>query len=80
MADKPDVIRVPKTARSSFNPNRPLAKNSLLQTQVLHFLHVEEQLPPEERTGIDAASIQTEGQAAEYIRRMTHKLHPQAKS
>jgi len=74
------VIRVPKTPRSSFNPHRALSKNVLLQNQVMHFAHVEQKLPPEERTGIDVASIQTEGQAAEYIRRITQKLHMPAKS
>jgi hypothetical protein len=76
---EPLVIRVPKTPRSSFNQNRPLAKNVLLQTQVLHFRHVEQTLPPEEQTGIDIASIDTEGKAANYIRRVTQKLHKQAK-
>jgi hypothetical protein len=79
MADHP-VIRVPRAARSSFNPNRPLSKNALLQTQVLHFRHVEGTLPPEEQTGIDVASITTEGQAAGYIRRITLKLHTPGKA
>ena len=69
------VIRIPRTSRSSFNPDKPLEKNTLLLNQVRHFAHLEEKLPAEERTGMDVASIRTEGQAAEYIRRMTRKLH-----
>ncbi|HTQ54820.1 MAG TPA: hypothetical protein VMI94_10190 [Bryobacteraceae bacterium] len=73
------VVRVPKTRRSSFDPNRPLTKNVLLQTQVKHFRHVEEKLPLAEQTGIDIARLATEGQAADYIRRVTQKLHARAK-
>ena len=73
------VIRVPKTPRSSFNPNRPLAKNVLLQTQVKHFRHVEEKWPAADQTGIDIATLATEGEAANYIKRVTQKLHAMAK-
>jgi len=72
---QPPVIRVPKPARSSYQPHRPLSKNTLLQSQVKHFHELEKDLPPEHKTGILLDSIQTEGQAAEYIRRMTEKLH-----
>ncbi len=71
MASPSQVIHVPKTPRSSFNPNRLLVKNTLLKHQVEHFRVLEEKLPPEQQTSIDFASIQTEGQAAEYIRKMT---------
>ncbi len=78
---KPPVIRVPKPARSSYQPHRLLSKNTLLQNQVKHFKELEKDFPPEHRTGISHESIQTEGQAAEYIRRMTGKLHkPPAKA
>ena len=72
------AIRVPKTPRDSFNPNRPLAKNTLLKHQVEHFRALENELPPERQTGVDFAAIRTEGQAAEYIRKMTAILHPRA--
>jgi len=72
---QPPVIRVPKPARSSYQPNRPLSKNSLLQNHVKHFRELEKDLPPDQQTGIPIDSITTEGQAAEYIRRMTMKLH-----
>jgi hypothetical protein len=47
----------------------------LLQSQVKHFRDLEKDLPPERQTGIPIDSITTEGQAAEYIRRMTVQLH-----
>ena len=72
---KPQLIRVPKPARSSYQPHRPLANNGLLQNQLKHFRVLEEELPPELRTGIHHDSIQTEGELAEYIRRMTERLH-----
>jgi hypothetical protein len=78
MATQSNVIRVPKPSKASFNPHRLLAKNLLLVNQVNHFHKLEMQLPPEKRTGVDFASIQTEGQAGEYIRKMTMILHPQA--
>jgi hypothetical protein len=72
---QPPVIRVPKPARSSYQPHRELKGNALLHHQVLHFVDVEKSLPAEHQTGIPFESIQTEGQAAEYIRRVTEKLH-----
>jgi hypothetical protein len=75
MAKRSNVIRVPKPAPGSFNKDRPLAKNSLLQNQVRHFHEMEKELPPEHQTNTPLASIQTEGHAAAYIRRMTAKLH-----
>jgi len=71
---QPPVIRVPKPARSSYQPHRSLSKNSLLQSQVKHFRELEKDFPAEQQTGIPIDSITTEGQAAEYIRRMTVRL------
>ena len=73
-----NVVRVPKPSRSSYNPDRPLEKNALVQAHVAQLHHVEMQLPPEQRTGIDISTIKTEGQAAEYIKRVTLILHPAA--
>jgi hypothetical protein len=78
MASPSNQIRVPRPSARSFNIQRPLAKNTLLQNQVNHFLEVEKRLPPEKRTGTDPKSITTEGSAAEYIRKMTNVLHPRA--
>ena len=76
MAAPKNVIRIPKPSPSSFNMERPLAKNSLLLNQVKHFFKLEEALPPDRRTGVDHESITTEGRAADYIRKMTDILHP----
>ena len=76
MAIPPNTIRIPKPSRSSFNMERPLAKNSLLMNQVKHLLELEKLLIPEKRTGVDPESITTEGRAADYIRKMTAILHP----
>ena len=77
MATPSNAIRIPKPSRKSFNMERPLAKNSLLQNQVKHLLELEKTLPLEKQTGTDPKSITTEGRAAEYIRKMTTILHPQ---
>jgi hypothetical protein len=77
MATPSNVIRIPKPSRSSFNMERPLAKNSLLQNQVKQLLELEKTFPPEKQTGTEPKSITTEGRAAEYIRKMTNILHPQ---
>lgn len=75
MASSAPVIRVPKPGRSAYNPNRPLGSNALVAAQVQHFVHVESQLPAELRTGVDPASIKTEGAAADYIRKVTDAIH-----
>jgi hypothetical protein len=72
-------IRVPKPARSSYNPNRPLAKNTLLLHQVKHFRELEKNLPPEQQTGMAFDSIQTEAQAGEYIQKLTANMYPKVK-
>jgi hypothetical protein len=77
MATPPNVILVPKPSTSAFNPHRLLAKNTLLLNQVEHFHKLELEFAPEKRTGVDFESIKTEGQAGEYIRKMTEILHPQ---
>jgi len=71
----PPIVRVPRTSRSSYQPDRPLEKNVLLQSQIRHFREIEKDFPPEEQTGITLDSIRTEGQAAEYIGRVTRKIH-----
>jgi len=76
MATPSKIIHVPKPASGSFNKSRPLAKNTLLLSQVRHFQEVEKKLPPEKRTGVDPAAVMTEGHASEYIRKMMTVLHP----
>jgi hypothetical protein len=78
MAAPSNVIRIPKPSSSSFNPERPLTQNSLLMNQVQHLIELEKSFPAVKQTGVDHKSITTEGRAAEYIRKMTDILHPQA--
>ena len=66
-----NVIRVPKPSKKSFNPNRLLEGNALLRNQVEHFKHLELKMPAKKQTGVDHAAIQTESNAADYIRQMT---------
>jgi hypothetical protein len=62
MARSKRIIEVPHPAPGSFNPDRPLRLNTLLLNQVKHFQEIER-------------SRMTEGQASEYIQRMTALLH-----
>ncbi len=63
MARSSRIVQLPEVAAGSYNPDRPLIKNTLLLSQVMHFQKVERER-------------MTEGQAAEYIQRMTAFLHP----
>lgn len=75
MSTPANVIRVPKPS-GTFDPNRPLEKNLLLQAQLKHFYRLEKELAPEQQTGIPFESITTEGKASEYIQKLTAVLHP----
>lgn len=57
------LIHVPRPPKSAFYKDRPVS--SLLKNQIRHLQEAEFNL------------IKTEGQAAEYIRRITAKLHPE---
>lgn len=78
-SEKPKIIRVPKTPKSSYNPNRSIKGNTLLEHQLKNLHTLELRLPPEQQTGLNFSAIDTEGEASEYIRRMTVILHPHAK-
>ena len=71
----PKAIKVPKPSGTAYDPHRPLEKNQLIHAQVKHFHEVETQLPEHLRTGMDVATIKTEGQASQYIRKVTKALH-----
>ena len=75
MASSAPIISVPKPGRSAYNPKRPLGSNALVAAAVQHFSEAEKNLPADLRTGIDLASITTEGEAAEYIRKVTEAIH-----
>ena len=61
------------------DPNRPVG--SLLLAQVKHLREAEKNLPPHYRSlifshsGIFSHSIQTEGEAARYVRAVTEAIH-----
>jgi hypothetical protein len=74
MATPANIIPVPKPSRAAYNPNRPLSRNTLVQAQVKHFAEAEKHLPPELQTGMDIASITTEGEASVYIRKVTEAI------
>ena len=69
------VIEVPKPPQSAHNPDRPMG--ALLRTQVEHMHVAEKQLPSRFRQQIDMYpnALRTEGEAAEYIRRVTEAIH-----
>lgn len=69
-------VRVPKPSPASFNRQRPVEKNVLLQNQVKHLHELEESILRQLRTGIRFEDVRTEGDAAEYIRKITAVLHP----
>jgi len=70
----PRHIKVAKTPKSAYNPDRPVS--SLIANQVLHLHHIESALPRRKRTGVNIERIETEGQASRYIKKMTRLLHP----
>lgn len=74
-AKHPKAIKVPKPTRTAYNPQRPLEKNLLIHAQVRHFKEAETQLPEHLQTGMDVATIRTEGEASHYIRKVTKALH-----
>jgi len=76
LPDRTNVVKIPRPKPSSYNPNRPLVKNTLLLHQVKHFLEAEKKLPPEQRTGAKLEDVRTEADAAEYVRKVTAIFHP----
>jgi hypothetical protein len=69
-----NVIQVPKPSRAAYNPSRLLDKNTLIKAQVEHFREAESNLPEHLRTDVDVAGIRTEGEASQYIRRVTRAI------
>jgi hypothetical protein len=65
-------IPVPKP-KSTIDPDRPA--NTLLQAQIQHLQQAERRLPLRYRSKIYTHAIQTEGEAAEYIREITEAIH-----
>jgi hypothetical protein len=69
-------IHVPKPAKGSFNKSRKAS--DLLIAQVKHLQEAEKR-PHHHRTSTKGEGITTEGEAADYIRKVTAKLHVRGK-
>jgi len=68
------VIHVPRPdVKSAMDPGRPV--NTLLRAQIQHLQAAELELPIAQQTDIYINAIKTEGEAAEYIRRVTEAIH-----
>lgn len=67
-----DPIIVPR-AKGKYDPNRPAG--SLLLAQVHHLHEAEKNLPSRYHSGIFHKAIQTEADAAEYIKAVTEAIH-----
>jgi hypothetical protein len=66
------LIHVPRPTTNA-NPDRPIS--SVLKAQVKHLHEAEKKLPLRYRTDIFVKGIQTEGEAARYIREVTEAIH-----
>jgi hypothetical protein len=67
------VIHVPRPPKSAHDPSRPA--NTLLKAQIEHLQEAEWKLPIENQSNIYVNAIQTEGEAAEYIQKVTEAIH-----
>lgn len=67
------LIHVPRPPESAYDPDRPMS--SLLKSQVEHLREAESKLPLKYRSEIYVRAIQTEGEAARYIRDVTEAIH-----
>jgi hypothetical protein len=73
------MIDVPEVEKEAYNPDRPIS--GLIQMQLIHLSTAEQMLPPNvRRTGVNIATLHTEGQAAEYIKKVTALLHRAGKA
>lgn len=66
------LIHVPRP-RNAMDPNRPV--NALLKAQMLHLHDAESKLPVRHHTDIYINAVKTEGEVANYIRRVTEAIH-----
>lgn len=72
------MIDVPAVEKEAYNPDRPIS--GLIQMQLVHLSMAEQTLPPRQRTGINIATLHSEGQAAQYIQKVTALLHRAGKT
>jgi hypothetical protein len=66
------LIHVPRP-ENAWNPNRPV--NALLKSQIVHLHEAELKLPVRLQTDIYINAIETEGEAADYVRQVTEAIH-----
>ena len=67
------IIKVPRPPKSAHDPGRPLT--SLLKSQIEHLHEAERRLPLRYRTETYINAIETEGEAASYVRDVTEAIH-----
>ncbi|HXC44624.1 MAG TPA: hypothetical protein VNY51_14025 [Candidatus Dormibacteraeota bacterium] len=67
------TVKILVPAQSAMNKDRPVS--GLLKAQILHMHEAERRLPLRHHTDIYINAIKTEGEAAEYIRRVTEAIH-----
>jgi hypothetical protein len=72
------IIDVPEVEKAAYNPDRPIS--GLIQMQLIHLSTAEQTLLPGQRTGINISTLHSEGQAAEYIQKVTAMLHKVGKA
>jgi hypothetical protein len=72
------IIDVPEVEKAAYNPDRPIS--GLIQMQLIHLSTAEQTLLPGQRTGINISTLHSEGQAAEYIQKVTAMLHKAGKA
>jgi len=70
----PRRIKVPKTPKSAYDPDRPIS--DLVKNQIRHMQAAEQSLPVESRSLMPVAAITTERDASAYIQHVTEQLHP----
>jgi hypothetical protein len=72
----PRRIKVPKTPKSAYDPDRPISE--LVKNQIRHMQAAEQSLPAESRSLMPVAAITTERDASAYLQHVTEQLHPAA--
>jgi hypothetical protein len=71
--DMTTKINLPPPPEGAMNKNRPVS--GLLKAQILHLHEAERRLPLRHHADIYINAIKTEGEAAEYIQRVTEAIH-----
>ena len=75
MAEKSNVVLVPKPNPGAYRPDRPLSRNALVEAQLKHFAEANAQLPAELRIAADMSAIKTESEASAFVRKVTEAIH-----